>query len=208
MQTSSAKKNILKKIKQALAKPVPLPFEVSPQTDFFVNDKTELELQFAENFSALQGRFSFCISEKEMAEQLQILFNTRKWNKVFTNEKPVAEMLKQYEVQTTNTNLSECDAAVTTCEYLIARSGSIVVSSLQNGRTPGVYAPVHICVAYTNQLVFDIDDSIKLLQQKYGSNLPSVISFTSGPSRTSDIEKTLVTGVHGPKELFCFLVQA
>src|SRR3954462_15108526 len=113
MQTSSARKNILKKIKQALVKPVPLPFEVSPQTDFFVNDKTELELQFAENFSALQGRFSFCISEKEMAEQLQILFNTRKWNKVFTSEKPLAEMLKQHEVQTTSTNLSECDAAVT-----------------------------------------------------------------------------------------------
>ena len=208
MQTSSARKNILKKIKQALAKPVPLPFEVSSRTDFFVNDKTELELQFAESFSALQGRFSFCISEKEMAEQLQTLFNTRKWNKVFTSENSLAEMLKQYELQTTSTNLAECDAAITTCEYLIARSGSIVVSSLQNGRTPGVYAPVHICVAYTNQLVFDIDDSIKLLQQKYSSNLPSMISFTSGPSRTADIEKTLVTGVHGPKELFCFLVQS
>ena len=38
--------------------------------------------------------------------------------------------------------------------------------------------------------------------------MPSLITFASGPSRTADIEKTLVTGVHGPKEVYCFLVEA
>jgi L-lactate dehydrogenase complex protein LldG len=33
-----------------------------------------------------------------------------------------------------------------------------------------------------------------------------MISFATGPSRTADIEKTLVVGVHGPKEVFCFLI--
>jgi len=38
--------------------------------------------------------------------------------------------------------------------------------------------------------------------------MPSLITFASGPSRTADIEKTLVTGVHGPKEVYLFLVES
>ncbi|MFY8004345.1 MAG: LUD domain-containing protein [Chitinophagaceae bacterium] len=34
-----------------------------------------------------------------------------------------------------------------------------------------------------------------------------MLSLASGPSRTADIEKTLVVGVHGPKEVFCFLIE-
>lgn len=33
-----------------------------------------------------------------------------------------------------------------------------------------------------------------------------MISLISGPSRTADIEKTLVMGAHGPKELYVFLI--
>ena len=75
----------------------------------------------------------------------------------------------------------------------------------QSGRTVSVYAPIHICIAYTNQLVYDIKDALQLVQVKYTS-IPSLITFASGPSRTADIEKTLVTGVHGPKEVYLFLV--
>ena len=78
----------------------------------------------------------------------------------------------------------------------------------QSGRTTSVYAPVHICVAYSSQVVYDIKDALQLLKEKYAGKLPSLITFASGPSRTADIEKTLVTGVHGPKEVYCFLVEA
>ncbi|HYE54693.1 MAG TPA: LUD domain-containing protein [Chitinophagaceae bacterium] len=44
------------------------------------------------------------------------------------------------------------------------------------------------------------------MQTKYGDKLPSFFSFATGPSRTADIEKTLVVGVHGPKEVYCFLI--
>jgi L-lactate dehydrogenase complex protein LldG len=82
----------------------------------------------------------------------------------------------------------------------------MILSTLQSGRSVSVYAPVHICIAYTSQLVYDIKDGLQLIKTKYGANLPSLITLATGPSRTADIEKTLVVGVHGPKEVFCFLI--
>jgi L-lactate dehydrogenase complex protein LldG len=104
-------------------------------------------------------------------------------------------------------DLADCDISVTSCEALVARTGTVVVSSLQSsGRTTSVYAPIHICIAYTRQLVYDVKDALQLIKSNYGNNLPSLISFATGPSRTADIEKTLVVGVHGPKEVYCFLI--
>lgn len=141
--------------------------------------------------------------------QLQTLFTARQWNKIFSNEFNLSKTLREHNLKiNSEPNLADCDVAITSCECLVARTGSIVLSSIQTGRTASVYAPVHVCVAYTDQLVFDINDGIELLKKKYVSRLPSLITFASGPSRTADIEKTLVTGVHGPKEVFCFLIQS
>ena len=61
-------------------------------------------------------------------------------------------------------DLAGSDVSITGCEALIARTGSIVMSSAQeSGRTVSVYAPVHICIAYTNQLVYDIRDGLDML---------------------------------------------
>jgi L-lactate dehydrogenase complex protein LldG len=48
---------------------------------------------------------------------------------------------------------------------------------------------------------------LRLIRKKYEDGFPSLISFITGPSRTADIEKTLVMGAHGPKELYVFLIE-
>jgi L-lactate dehydrogenase complex protein LldG len=55
-------------------------------------------------------------------------------------------------------------------------------------------------------LVYDIKDGLIALKEKYQQQLPSLFTFATGPSRTADIEKTLVVGVHGPREVYLFLV--
>ncbi len=203
MGALKAKENILKKIRQALSNPVPLPFPLSEGADSVYKPALdELEIIFAQEFTNLQGRFAFCVDEKDMQHQLQQLIKTKEWTKIFCVE-------EKWDQQFSNTNnLPGCDASVTGCEYLVARTGTIVMSAAQqSGRTVSVYAPVHICVAYTKQLVYDIKDALQLLKEKYAGNIPSLITFASGPSRTADIEKTLVTGVHGPKEVYLFLVE-
>jgi len=204
MAVTPAKENILKKIRQALSHPVPLPFPQSEGTSsVFLPPTDTLDVVFAQEFINMQGRFSFCINEAEMLQQLQQLIEEKQWTKIYCNT-------DKWNAQFSNTiNLAGCDASITDCEFLVARTGTIVMSAAQqSGRTVSVYAPIHICIAYTNQLVYDVKDALQKLKDKYTGNIPSLITFATGPSRTADIEKTLVTGVHGPKEVYCFLVEA
>jgi L-lactate dehydrogenase complex protein LldG len=204
MAVTPAKENILKRIRQALSNPVPLPFPQSEGTNsVFLPATDDLEVIFAQEFTQLQGKFAFCISEADLLVQIQQLIKEREWTKIYCNT-------GKWKDDFSNTiNLPGCDASITDCEFLVARTGTIVMSTAQqSGRTVSVYAPVHICIAYTNQLVYDVKDTLQLLKEKYAGNIPSLITFATGPSRTADIEKTLVTGVHGPKEVYCFLVEA
>ena len=71
-----------------------------------------------------------------------------------------------------------------------------------------MYPETHVVIAYVHQLVDDLKDAFEALQARYQGKLPSMISVVTGPSRTADIEKTLVMGAHGPRELFLILVEA
>jgi L-lactate dehydrogenase complex protein LldG len=207
MKVSSSKENILKKIRQALSHPVPVPFPKSEgNNSVFLPQTDDLEVQFAEEFTRLLGKFAFCVNEADLSKQLERLFAEKKWDNIYCNEEKLFPLISHtgpYQVD--KSTLANCDASITTCEALIARTGTIVLSSAQTGRTVSVYAPVHICIAYSNQLVYDIKEALQALKDKY-SEIPSTISFATGPSRTADIEKTLVVGVHGPKEVYLFLV--
>jgi L-lactate dehydrogenase complex protein LldG len=211
MNVSPSKENILKKIREALSHSTPLPFPQSEgNQSVFPPLQQEIEVEFAEQFTQLQGKFIFCINQQELAFQLSSLVKKQDWQKVFcVEDKLIASVSSQIEDRIVKTGLADCDVSITGCEYLVARTGTIVMSSAQaSGRTTSVYAPVHICIAFTNQLVYDLKDALQAAKDKYRSNIPSFITFATGPSRTSDIEKTLVVGVHGPKEVYLFLVEA
>jgi L-lactate dehydrogenase complex protein LldG len=210
MKVSPAKENILKKIRKALAEPASLPFPQSEGNSAVVPPASqELEIEFAEQFTKLLGKFVFCLDGAELSAQLTALAQQQGWKELYCTEPALKEMLvKNGYNQFTTGSLAACDAGITSCELLIARTGSVVLSAAQTeGRTVSVYAPVHICIAYMHQLVYDIKEGLQLLKEKYAGQLPSLITFATGPSRTADIEKTLVVGVHGPKEVYVFLVE-
>ncbi len=194
-----------------MSQSTPLPFPQSEgNTPIFQPARQELEVEFAEQFGKLQGKFVYCSNVAELAIQLNKLAALMNWEHIYCKEELWKEILNENQFYNTSfTDLATCHAAITGCELLVARTGTIVLSSAgESGRTASVYAPVHICIAHTSQLVYDIKDALLQLKEKYAGKLPSLISFASGPSRTADIEKTLVTGVHGPKEVYCFLVEA
>lgn len=193
-----------------MSNPTPIPFPGREGSEsVYIAPTQETSIEFAEKFSRLQGRFIYCMDRQELAFQLQHLIRGMDWQRVFCLEQqllpPVPEDLRERFV---TTDLAGCDVSITGCEYLVARTGSIVMSAAQgSGRNTSVYAPIHLCIAFTSQLVTDVKDALSGMRERYPEKLPSLITFATGPSRTADIEKTLVVGVHGPKEVFVFLVE-
>jgi L-lactate dehydrogenase complex protein LldG len=157
MKISPAKENILKRIRQALSNPVPVPFPKSEGSNSVYKPSSEdLEIQFAEEFTKLLGKFAFCVNEDDLINQLKKLLREKKWDNIYCNEENLFHIISKsapYQIdpekkELSNSTLADCDASITTCEYLIARTGSMVLSSAQqSGRTVSVYAPVHICIA-------------------------------------------------------------
>ncbi len=207
----TTKEKILKKIRLALVQKVPQPFpdEEGNTKAVYAFEHSDLPFLFVTQFKKLGGHFTYCENKSQLYSELNGLITQKKWSKVVCWEQPLLNDLLFGSVSSLS-DAKQCedmDASITLCEKLIARTGTALLTSHQEaGRTLGAYAPAHIIVATTEQIVADIKDAIHYLHQKYNTNLPSMICFTTGPSRTADIEKTLVVGVHGPKEIYVFLL--
>ena len=103
--------------------------------------------------------------------------------------------------------LEACDVGITACEAVVAQTGSILVSSATcGGRGLSILPHVHVVVATLDQIVATLADALHAARDRHAGRLPSMLSFITGPSRTGDIERILVLGAHGPKELFVILV--
>lgn len=103
--------------------------------------------------------------------------------------------------------LEGCDAGLTTCESIVAQLGAILVSSASSGgRALSILPHVHVVVAEASQVVPDLGSALALTKARHGDQMPSMLSFITGPSRTGDIERILVLGAHGPRELLILLV--
>jgi L-lactate dehydrogenase complex protein LldG len=211
MKVYNQREKILKNIREAQKKSKSN-FDLKEpdlNSSVFVRNEESLAELFAKEFNNNNGKLIYCRNEKDFTEQLSILAKANKWKKIFCTEEIIYKKLKEENIQVSKNlkKYTEAEIGVTTCEYLVARTGSIILSNNNDTtRTLSVYPPIHIVVAYYDQLVFDISNAIKYLKETYQENFPSMVSIMSGPSRTADIEKTLVLGAHGPKEVYCFYI--
>ncbi len=95
--------------------------------------------------------------------------------------------------------------SVTPCLALIADTGTAVVSArLSGGRRPGLVDPVHVIEAREDQLVPDLAAALERIGPELAQ--ASAVTLVTGPSRTADIEQTLIRGVHGPRDVHVVFV--
>ena len=210
-ENTTSKEKILKKVRQALIFKQKARFaNIDLDSNLYTQPpQEELVIEtFAKNLIDLKGQFVFCTNRFDCIDKLITLLDQRKWRHLFCWEEELQFLLKDSGISFVEKSgvIEKVQASITSCEALIARTGSVLVSSKKNSRELTIYPPVHIVIANSSQLVMEIKDGLQILKNRYGKNIPSMVSFISGPSRTSDIEKTLVIGAHGPKELFVFLI--
>jgi L-lactate dehydrogenase complex protein LldG len=210
MQESTTREKILKKIRAALIHHNPQPYpNIDWDTDVYARTDEPLEEMFAHTFTKIGGQFVFCENELEFLENIIHLATERSWKKFYCFEDKLQKLMKDAEFPFTaeEKNFEEGIVGITSCEALVARLGSVVVSSKSaSGRRLVVVPTTHIVLAYTSQVVYNMKEALTAIQSKYGEAFPSYIATLTGPSRTADIEKTLVTPAHGPRDIFVFLV--
>ncbi len=210
MDESTSKEKILTKIRRALIVTTPNPFpDVDLDSSVYPEVGNELAVTFAEEFSKVSGKFIFCQDHAEFLSSFKTLVIENKWQNIFCTEEKIKDMLIKANIPfyMDDSDFLNTDAGITFCEFLIARLGSIMISSAQvSGRRLNVYPPAHIVVGYTSQLVPDLKQAFSNIKTKYNDIFPSMISLITGPSRTADIEKTLIMGAHGPKDIYLFLI--
>ena len=211
MQESTPREKVLKKIRKALIHKTNQPFaNIDVEKSVYRISDDSLEEMFAKAFTKVGGQFIFCESELDFLENIISLSQVKGWNKFFCWEKKITDIMDQCSFpyqKKDDLDFEDGMVGITGCEALVARLGSVVVSSKQqSGRRLVVIPSTHLVLGYTSQLVKEVKDGLNLIRSKYTEQLPSMISTITGPSRTADIEKTLVTGAHGPKEIFVFLV--
>lgn len=108
----------------------------------------------------------------------------------------------------------ECFAAgagITGADFALAETGSLVLTSANEGsQLASLAPPVHIALYRRSQLRASLDEVLQHLpvSRAPGQASPArSVVFISGTSRTADIEQILVRGVHGPRSVHAILVE-
>jgi L-lactate dehydrogenase complex protein LldG len=144
------------------------------------------------------------------------LRNAHQWTMAAAHHHPLLDQIvpalgleTQYsEERPDSKSLEKCSVGITACDALIGQTGSILLTARSaGGRALSVLPPHHLVIAGADQLVPDLPAAFELLSARYGENYPSFITLITGPSRTGDIERILVLGAHGPKNLTVILIQ-
>jgi L-lactate dehydrogenase complex protein LldG len=95
---------------------------------------------------------------------------------------------------------------VTGCFCAIAETGTLLL--LSGPDTPAsvsLLPETHIALVHVERIVATMEDAFALLRAERG-NLPRSLNLVSGPSRTGDIEQTIVLGAHGPCRVHIILI--
>jgi L-lactate utilization protein LutC len=106
----------------------------------------------------------------------------------------------------TQSELFDCDMGITTAQWAIAETGTLVLESeRERHRLTSLVPPIHVAIIQASGIRRTMSDILELIKNPE-VGLSRTVTFITGPSRTSDIELTLAIGVHGPGELHVIVI--
>jgi L-lactate dehydrogenase complex protein LldG len=91
----------------------------------------------------------------------------------------------------------------------VAESGTLVlVSGPDNPTTLNFLPDYHIVVVAAADIAGNYETVWDRLRARFGATLPRVVNWISGPSRSADVEQTIILGAHGPRCLHVLVVES
>ena len=107
--------------------------------------------------------------------------------------------------------MRRADVGLTGTDYALAETGSLVILPRRGlSRLVSLVPPVHIALVRPEEVLESLHDLFLLRRLEFmrrGGEMGSYLNFITGPSRTADIEMTIVQGVHGPRSVHMILVE-
>lgn len=174
---------------------------------------TESEIQlFLDEIKKLSG-VGQRLAPNGIADALKTIIadnNIRKatlWHIPLFEQLGIEETLRNLGVGIVSPNADKhemalCDLGITEADYLLPETGTIVLrSSYEKPRAVSLLPRIHLALVRPEMLRPDMHQVFAEAKQS------NYLVLITGPSRTADIELTTTLGVHGPKELFVWMVE-
>lgn len=106
--------------------------------------------------------------------------------------------------------IGESFVGITGADYCVADSATLVLKTRKGQpRSVSLVPSIHIAVIHLNRIVTDLKELYLHLQwdpEEIEEGFTRCLTFITGPSKTADIEATMVHGAHGPREVHIFII--
>lgn len=210
----TSKEQILAKVRSAiLEKDEKHFFNINLQDDTWLPFKEEdgNEFTFIERFKENGGIFMYFESMEHFKEAMQQFAVENNWSPILTTSPEIKEIFSDSDIAFSDDYKDperKKNVSLIPCEYMIAQTGSIVISDTCAGsRAAYSFTDTLLIMARPSQFVSKLKDIFPLLKEKYHDNMPTGMSIISGASQSTAIDNTLVIGAIGCKQVALFLVE-
>ena len=104
----------------------------------------------------------------------------------------------------------EAYIGITSADFCMADTASLVMRTRPGqARSVSLVPSIHVAVIYLDQIIWDLKELYALLQwdpKIQAEGLTNCMTYISGPSKTADVEATMVHGAHGPREVYVYVI--
>jgi L-lactate dehydrogenase complex protein LldG len=178
-------------------------------------DRSPIE-HFAARLEAVGGRFLVVSNLTEASEAVGQILRDTAARRVVTSSSPLVDEVVALLPEADAWNvlrapspreIFDADVGISSAQCAIAESGTLLLGSdAERNRLVSLIPSVHIVLLRPDHLRDTLGEALACFEPAGGEMASRAVTFITGPSRTADIEQTLVMGVHGPQTLYVVFI--
>jgi L-lactate dehydrogenase complex protein LldG len=178
-------------------------FSPLPATHFSAEDQVGLASHFADTLTAIGGVVFIVDNLADIHQHIEN--NTSADHRVISRIGGIAEYNEDIDYSLLPHSLQNVEIAVLKAHFGVAENGAVWLTEELMGNRVLPFICQHLMIALP---IKDIVANMHKAYERIGGNSYGFGAFIAGPSKTADIEQSLVMGAHGPKTMTVFLIRS